>query len=205
MNSQGQPLDLRMRRTYKFLWEALIALMTERDFESITVTDICERAMVHRTTFYKHYEDKYGLLFHGIRDQLNTLFDEVDSHIHEAEAGAGEPDGIPHLSLVFEHIRKNERFYRLMLCGDGVGKFYTLFRKFLAERLMGRLTGHLHLEGDEDSMRMALHAQSHVGALLSSVTWWLENDCPYTPAEMARYLWEDAFSRTSLRWHGEKR
>ncbi len=201
----GQALDLRVRRTYKFLWAALIDLMAESDFESISVTDICERAMVHRTTFYKHYEDKYGLLFHGIQDQLNALFEEVDSEVRESVERTDESEVLPHLVILFEHILRHERFYRLMLCGDGVGKFYTLFRKFLAERLLGRPNGYSHLAEGQDSMRRALHAQFHVGALLSAVTWWLDNDRPYTPAEMARYLWEDAFSHTAMKWHTEER
>src|SRR5262245_4716333 len=122
MNGSGQMLDLRVRRTYKFLWEALIAVMTERDFESITVTDICERAMVHRTTFYKHYEDKYGLLYHGIQDQLAALFSEVDAQFNQSLEIVEEPDILPHLTALFEHILRHQSFYRLMLCGDGIGK-----------------------------------------------------------------------------------
>jgi AcrR family transcriptional regulator len=201
MNTSNPSLDLRVRRTYKFLWEALIVLMTEQAFESITVTDICERAMVHRTTFYKHYEDKYGLLFHGMQDQLNALFDEVDASIDKSTIVKDESQILPHLVILFEHILRHERFYRLMLCGDGVGKFYALFRKGLAERFLRRPQEHFHRAEGHDSMRSALHAQSHVGALLATMTWWLENNCPYPPAQMAQYLWEDAFSRTGISWH----
>ncbi len=59
MKTSGDRADLRVRRTHKLLWEALMAELSERAFEEITVKEICERAMVHRTTFYKHYEDKY--------------------------------------------------------------------------------------------------------------------------------------------------
>jgi AcrR family transcriptional regulator len=194
MNTSTHSLDLRVRRTYKFLWDALIALMMERDFEAITVTDICERAMVHRTTFYKHYEDKHGLLFHGMQDELNSLFAEMDSRIGKSIEVMDEPD-TRHLVILFEHILRHERFYRLMLCGDGVGKFYALFRTSLTERLQRRSLGHFHLEEGPVSMRNGLRLQAHMGALLSAVTWWLENHCPYTPAEMAHYLWADAFSR----------
>src|SRR4051812_28659971 len=124
MKSSNDALDLRVRRTYKFLWDALMGLMTERDFESITVTDICERAMVHRTTFYKHYEDKYGLLFHGIQDELKALFEAVDGTIEQpmktAERGAEHQ---ARLVAAFEHVLKHEEFYRLMLLGDGFSKF----------------------------------------------------------------------------------
>src|SRR5688572_41733 len=109
----SQPLDLRVRRTYKFLWQALLTLMAEQDFESITVTDICERAMVHRTTFYKHYEDKYGLLFHGMQEQLNLLFEEVDARLDLSIIEPDEAQILPHLVVLFEHVRQHEPFYRL--------------------------------------------------------------------------------------------
>jgi AcrR family transcriptional regulator len=32
------------------------------------VIDICDRAMVHRTTFYKHFEDKYDLIRYCIKN-----------------------------------------------------------------------------------------------------------------------------------------
>lgn len=31
-------------------------------FSNITINEICDKAMVHRTTFYKHFEDKFALL-----------------------------------------------------------------------------------------------------------------------------------------------
>lgn len=37
-------------------------LMEERPFSELSVVDICSRAMVHRTTFYAHFNDKRELL-----------------------------------------------------------------------------------------------------------------------------------------------
>ena len=77
MKTSFEQADLRVRRTHKLLWEALMAELSERAFEEITVKDICERAMVHRTTFYKHYEDKYALLEQGMRQMYDALVAEV--------------------------------------------------------------------------------------------------------------------------------
>ncbi|WP_217598084.1 TetR/AcrR family transcriptional regulator, partial [Cohnella sp. GbtcB17] len=44
-----------------------------RTFESPTVAEICERAMVHRSTFYKHFEDKYHLLCAGFEELYKEL------------------------------------------------------------------------------------------------------------------------------------
>ena len=54
--------DLRQRRSKQHLSEALLELMSERPFREISVVDVCQRARVHRTTFYAHFEDKNALL-----------------------------------------------------------------------------------------------------------------------------------------------
>ncbi len=190
MNSSNHSLDLRARRTNKFMWEALMALMAEQDFESITVTAICERAMVHRTTFYKHYQDKYGLLSHGIQDELHSLFEAFDAAMRAPVAMEAVPDPMAHVGTVFAHVRKHERFYRLMLTGDGISIFSTRVRKSLAERLEQRL----RREGKQTAMPLALHAELHAAAMVSMLAWWLEHDCQYTPVEMAEYPWHAFFS-----------
>lgn len=70
---QRDKTDLRVRRTRKLLWEALLALLQNRSFESLTVQEICDQAMVHRTTFYKHFEDKLGLFSFGLAEIRELL------------------------------------------------------------------------------------------------------------------------------------
>lgn len=60
--------DLRVRRTRLLLRKALMELMGAKGFQSITVQDIAERAMVNRATFYDHFVDKYALLEDAIRE-----------------------------------------------------------------------------------------------------------------------------------------
>ena len=59
--------DLRVRRTRMMIEKAFSELLLEKGFQSITVQDITERAMVNRATFYDHYIDKYALFEHGMR------------------------------------------------------------------------------------------------------------------------------------------
>lgn len=54
-----KPLDLRIQKTYLALHNAFTELLAERRFEDFTVNELCDRAMLRRTTFYKHFEDKY--------------------------------------------------------------------------------------------------------------------------------------------------
>jgi len=52
-------IDLRIQKTYISLHNAFTDLLEEKRFENITVNELCEKAMRRRTTFYKHFGDKY--------------------------------------------------------------------------------------------------------------------------------------------------
>ena len=59
--------DPRVARTNKLLEQAFMEILKEKGFQTITVQDITERAGVNRATFYAHFQDKYALLDHSIR------------------------------------------------------------------------------------------------------------------------------------------
>lgn len=77
-------VDPRVRRTRQLLQQALMELSHEKNFASITVQDIAERATVNRATFYAHFEDKYELLDSIIREKFQK---EVASKLPTASRG----------------------------------------------------------------------------------------------------------------------
>src|SRR5712664_3444013 len=130
------PEDLRVRRTHKLLWEALMMELSLRSFEEITVKEICERAMVHRSTFYKHYEDKYALLEQGMRQMYDALVAEV---VHAPPGAFSMASPPPYFVRVFEHVAAHQPFYKLMLCGEGIGRFQKLVKDYIAEQALARV------------------------------------------------------------------
>jgi AcrR family transcriptional regulator len=186
MKSAQTPLeqsDLRVRRTHKLLWEALMAELTERPFEEISVKDICERAMVHRTTFYKHYEDKYALLEQGIRREIDDLI-AVEEHNPPSEYSVEQPP--PYFVRLFERAAQRAQFYRLMLSGEDNGRFQRLLKEYIVEVISTRVTP--TRASQESALAMTMHVQFMAGAALSLLAWWLEQDMPLTPLQMARYM-----------------
>jgi AcrR family transcriptional regulator len=184
MNSSAVHDDLRVRRTRKLLWEALLAEMSARAFEDITVTDICDHAMVHRTTFYKHYEDKYALLEQGMRQMYDELVDEAQ---HAPPNAFSLDDPPPYFIRLFEHVAERQQFYRLMLCGEGVARFQRLVKDYVAEVVETRAAGVISAH-QPAWVPLAMHVQFFSGAVLSLLAWWLENEMPLTPHQMAQYL-----------------
>ena len=64
--------DLRIIKTNKILFDALLKLMKKKNFEKIKISDICEEALINRSTFYAHYEDKYELLMALFEEQKKS-------------------------------------------------------------------------------------------------------------------------------------
>lgn len=76
--------DLRVRRTHALLQKTLIDLIAEKGFDAVTVGDIAERAMVNRSTFYRHYPDKYALVTSIFEEAVNQLVSELRQERLEA-------------------------------------------------------------------------------------------------------------------------
>lgn len=56
--------DIRVQKTKKNIEDTFLYLIKEKSFSDITIKDICDEAMISRSTFYAHYKDKYDLLEH---------------------------------------------------------------------------------------------------------------------------------------------
>jgi AcrR family transcriptional regulator len=176
--------DLRVRRTHKLLWEALMTELSQRPFEEITVKEICERAMVHRSTFYKHYEDKYALLEQGMRQMYDALVAEV---VHAPPSAFSVDHPPPYFVRVFEHVAAHQQFYKLMLCGEGIGRFQKLVKDYIAEQALAKVR-ELPPANQHFAFPPAMQVHFFAGAFLSLLAWWLENDMPLSPHQMAQYV-----------------
>lgn len=73
MKTENNFNDPRVKRTRKLIIDAFIFLVRKKDFESITVKDITEKATVNRATFYAHFQDKYSLFDFTLSNNLNEI------------------------------------------------------------------------------------------------------------------------------------
>lgn len=66
--------DMRVVRTRKLLITSLFELLEKMPYEKISVQDICDKALVHRATFYNHFASKDDLLEYSIDEIKEALF-----------------------------------------------------------------------------------------------------------------------------------
>lgn len=183
---EEKTMDRRARRTRRQLKEALFALILEKGYDAVTIEDITGRADLGRTTFYLHYKDKEDLLVESI-DNIAT---DLIAHLPLQAWNVAAPpslDGrvMDAILATFQHAADNAQFYRVILRGEGARKanrrIHAIIRQKATELVNERTKeGTLHPQ-----VPMDVFANYLAGALMAIITWWLEEDIPYPPEEIA--------------------
>jgi AcrR family transcriptional regulator len=179
--------DLRIRRTYKLLFEALIALLKERPFEKISVTDICERAMVHRTTFYKHFEDKYHLLQSGIKE-LQKDFNERS--ITSENCNNPQKYCMDIFRCTLQYFRDNYQMFTTIFANteNQTSSLIIMLYLLTTEDIAAKLE-HFEKQGiTKHSVPTPVMANFRAGALIALANWWIRNDMPISIDDMLKYV-----------------
>lgn len=182
------PTDPRIRRTRRLLHEAVLSLAEERDLAEITVSDITDRAEINRATFYLHYRDKDDL----VTQALDTLFAEFtaeDRAFLDAHGRLSPHTVPPPLITLFEHINERPRLYSRLLAGSGASAFAVRLRLFEEQQIF-LLWEEMGLHIAPGSPPVELRARFATTALQGAVAWWLNNDRPESPHQMATWLWD---------------
>ena len=71
----------RIRLTKRMLKEALIRLLEQKPLEKITVHELCAKAEINRTTFYKYYGSQFDLM----DEMQEDLISELETSMREKE------------------------------------------------------------------------------------------------------------------------
>lgn len=168
-------IDRRIIRTRGLLRNALMALILEHGYETVTVKDITEMANLGRATFYLHYKDKEELLIKS----LEALFDELVETLEPAIV-SNKLNDAPILA-VFKHAEENKDLYRVLLNGQGSAKIYRRCQEYIAQVALRRF---FPLLPEKRPFSDDLLANYLAGSLLTLISWWLDNDLPHSAEYM---------------------
>lgn len=180
--------DARVKRTRDALGDALIALMQEKPFETITVQEVLDRAHVSRSTFYTHYSDKDDLLMSDAEEFFEALSMALSTHGEKSDRVFPVREFFAHLSDVqpfFKALVKSGKFQENMELARG--HFARGIERRLSELPRGQLI---------PRKEVPAFAFAQAGALLSLVTWWIDRGMREAPEEMDelfhRIVWNGA-------------
>ena len=171
-------IDRRVARTREMLHRALMSLILEKDYEVITVKDICEAANVGRSTFYAHYTSKDDLKRSGLEHLRSAL---TERHREASAAPGGTSAQRLSFSLtMFEHARGHIDLYRAQVGSRGGNVALGSMREILSELVREELAASTGRDSADDIPR-ELVVQYVVGAYMAVLTWWLDGEAKLPP------------------------
>lgn len=155
----------RKRASMQKIEQVLVELLQTKELNQISVSDICKRAGLNRSTFYANYVDIYGLA-DAIREKLEDQVAEL--YKDEIEQGFNSNNYL----LLFQHIAQNQIFYR------------TYFKLGYDEKYKILAYDYNLAKKHFDNRFIEYHMEFFKSGLTKIIKLWLQNDCKETPEEM---------------------
>jgi len=172
--------DARHRRTRQALFDALDALLAERPYREINVTDLSLRAAVGRQTFYRHFDSIDAMLKERLRASLAHQLAEAA----EGPAEQGSADWFRYVTRgAFERAAEQPHISRVILRGEAGADALEEFRDQITALWALAPTGN-PLATAPAELRPFI-ASFHAGAIGAMLLHWIEAGCSPSPETMS--------------------
>ena len=179
-------MDRRQRKTREAIFAAFTQLLSQKNFNRITVGEIIDAADVGRATFYAHFSTKDHLLESFCGELFCHIFDvegqEGADHRH-IFACEGADSAFLHL---FQHLQRNDNNILRLLSSRNNELFWQYFRKGLMQ--MVERHGELFAARRQASVSDDFW-KNHIAATLGeTLKWWIDNGLQQSPQEITAWF-----------------
>ena len=158
----------RRRESIEKIEKVFIELIQENELDRISVSDICKRAELNRSTFYANFVDIYDLA------------DKVKAHLEDEFLKLFAPEieqkkRTNGYTKLFRHIQENQLFYKTYFKLGDIKMDIVGFDMEAAEKYFGLKHIDYHIEFFKNGFNAIVRK-------------WLNGGCVETPEEMNRIL-----------------
>jgi AcrR family transcriptional regulator len=174
--------DPRVRRTLKLLQDATLELISEKPFSKITISEITERAGVARPTFYLHYISIDEVIMDYLDGIFNLYLEEITPELHQERGGI-------FAQKLFEQVQRNAQQLLPLLDDHTSNILMSRFRSYIA------FVSKLLIDRDVISIPESAPRPYYefliagiAGYFYSVLIEWIQQEMPYSPAEMSSFL-----------------
>lgn len=173
------PNNKRKKESQKKIQKVFVQLIQTKEINQISVTEICKKANINRSTFYANYLDVYDLadkITEQIEKEVSLLYQE------ERETKNNTND---YLKL-FQRIKDNQIFYKT---------YFKLNRekRFMIKEYDTNLSKIMY-----NDQYIDYHLEFFMAGLNAIVRKWLENDCKESP-EIINQILKDEYKNKNIK------
>ena len=119
--------DRRVRRTQNALKTNLLLLMKEQPIQKISVSRLCEKSDINRSTFYTYYSSPMDL--------LHSIEDEILQRLEETILQYQQENSVPRfMESIVHYISSHQELNRLIFSDNGDPGFLNRLTLMLQEK-----------------------------------------------------------------------
>lgn len=100
--------NLKVINTKRKLSRSLISLLTSKSITEIDVSELCEKAGINRTTFYKHYAS----LYHLLDELILQFFKKIETLFLSLSSGENTTSKVVYL---LKYLKQNREFVTIIM------------------------------------------------------------------------------------------
>ena len=170
--------------------KALLSLIEKKPFEYITVSEICEKAGVNRSTFYFHYENTRDLLKETISyvlDSFKSYFDvdaeNITSRFENCDLSELNYINEKYLHPYLLFIKENRRLFFAVLSQPITFDSNIIFQR-LFDNIFNPILDRFHYPRDEQNYVMMFY----LNGITAIITEWLKDDCKKSIEEISNII-----------------
>jgi AcrR family transcriptional regulator len=126
--------DLRYLKTEENLHQAMLDLLSEQNYQSISVTQICKLAKCSRNAFYQHYESKENL-YQALLTDIILAVEEGCRPVVDSLSQIGETEGRAYLTNILTAINQHRPILSTLLQNDSED-FSKKLKKMLIDSMV---------------------------------------------------------------------
>lgn len=183
-------MDARVRYTKKMIRETFFLLLEKLPVSRITVTAICEGAMINRATFYKYYDNPYDLL----KKLEHEVLDELQKQITEAEA---EGNLLQLFRIVLHDVSEKKQMYLVLFSENGDELFKERIFELCYGKNMENIRTYFPMMAAEQQEWLYYFLAEGCSGLLNR---WIKNDMKEAPEDLVCFMGKiiDSVNRSKL-------
>lgn len=179
--------DLQVVKTQAQIDRALLEYLEQTPLQKLTVDQLCQQAMINRSTFYKYYQDKYDLMDQYLARTLQEFRRQMD--VAFVEAFAQNIHSLVYqknFEKALQYLHKNKARYTLLWSGAINRPVFTEMLQVIHDNILEKLRS-CDLQGTQERY-VDLYAQLLASNTMTLVRWWFQYESEISMEEVQQIM-----------------
>lgn len=170
--------NLKVINTKRKLSKSLISLLTSKSITEIDVSELCEKAGINRTTFYKHYAS----LYHLLDELIVQFFKRIETLFLSLSSGENTTSKVAYL---LKYLKQNREFVTIIMNNNS---FSSISERLIQLNFICNLINSNIQYRKNDYVSEDYYIDFIISGWIAAIRRWVNENCDLDVNTLARLL-----------------